>query len=254
MAKTKKVEKPVEEKPKEKKAELVKTTTGNTMIDANSGRPVINPALLEPDVRDKVIAITDELRKAMSDVKTGVLRIGAALLEAELLLKPRKLWVPYLNSFPNFKQAQAYRYINGYKAAKTNLPPAVLEVALTTGMDIIGNKDRPFGKYTDAAKLLPPPKDADTGKATAWLNQLEKRYRDAKRLNNKGPVDSDKLQQEAFKAVLSRGSKVPDKQQRSWYLELFGYIFDNLGWMSEEINRKAVPKSWSEKKEDSSKG
>lgn len=223
---------------KKKETTKAATTTevvpvGKTKLDPNSGRQVINFDLLEPQVRDRVVEITNNLRQAFADVRAGFLRIGKELSEAEMILKPRNLWVQYLNSFPNFKQAQAYRYINGYLVAQKHYPPAILDVILSTGMDMIGTKDRPFGKYQEIVKLLPPPKDADSGKAVAWCNQVEKKYRESKKRENK-TVDAVSLQRDAFLAVTKKYHQVPEKKQLQWIRNLMGYILGSLGMKQDE--------------------
>lgn len=221
-----------------------------TILDPNSGRQVINlkSTAIEPQVRDRVVALSNEIRQAMTDVRVGFLKIGKSLSEAEMILKPRKLWVSFLASFPNFKQAQAYRYINGYNIASQAYPPAVLEVILTTGMDMIGTKDRPFGKYQEIVKMLPPPKDADSGKAIAWCNQVEQRYAASRKKNNKTGPTPKELQKQAFGAVLRCYAKVPDKQQLQWIRGLFGYVLGNLGMVqTEEIIPQTPPNEFIKK-------
>lgn len=216
-------------------------TPGKTVIDKNSGRAIVNWDLVEPAVKEKMMTITSGLREAFASVRVGFLKIGSLLSEAEMIMKPRGLWVNYLNSFPNFKQAQAYRYINGYMIAQKNYPPAVLDVVLSTGMDLIGTKDRPFGKYQDVVKQLPPPKDDDSGKALAWCNRVEAAYKESRKKENK-VVNSKDLQKQAFLSVMRAYGKVPEKQQLQWVRGLFSYVLGNLGIKQmEEITPQNPP-------------
>lgn len=222
-------------------AKAENTTPGKAIVDRNSGRLVVNWDLVEPAVREKMQTITLGLRDAFTSVRVGFLKIGSLLSEAEMIMKPRGLWVNYLNSFPNFKQAQAYRYINGFQIAQKNYPPAVLDVVLSTGMDLIGTKDRPFGKYQDVVKQLPPPKDDDAGKAVAWCNKVEAAYKESRKKENK-TVSTKDLQKNAFSAVLRNYAKVPDKQQLQWIRGLFSYILGNLDFkQTEEITPQNPP-------------
>lgn len=229
-----------EKETKQPTTEIVKESVGKTQLDTNSGRQVVNWNLVEPAVREKMMEITANLRTAFTNVRAGFLEIGKQLSEAEMLMKPRGLWVAYLNSFPNFKQAQAYRYINGYNIATKQLPPAVLEVVLSTGMDMIGTKDRPFGKYQDVVKQLPPPKDADSGKAVAWLNKVEAEYKKSRKRENK-VVNSKSLQIAAFKSVMRAYKNVPEKNQLQWVRGLFGYVLGSLGMKGTEEIIPQVP-------------
>lgn len=234
---------------KEATTEIVKADAGKTVLDKNSGRQVINWNLVEPAVRDKMVEITNNLKQAFTDVRVGFLKIGKELSDAEMLLKHRGLWVAYLNSFPNFKQAQAYRYINGYVIATKQLPSAILEVVLSTGMDMVGTKDRPFGKYQDIVKKLPPPKDADSGKALAWLNVVEAKYRESRKAGNR-VVNSKSLQMGAFKSILRAYGQVPEKGQLQWIRGLFGYVLGSLGMKQmEEITPQVPPADFIKKQE-----
>lgn len=224
----------VEKKDEKEKKDLVKkAVVVMTMKDPNTGREVIDFKLLEPQVRDEVASITVGLKAAFTDVRQGYLKIGALLDRAETILKPRKLWTAYLASFPNFQQAQAYRYINGYKLAKTHYPEAVLDVVLSTGMNIIGTKDRPYGKYQDIVKHLPPPKNADTDKALGWLNQVETAYRETRKKGAK-LVDPDELAKITFGTITRNLGKLPDGKQLGWLRKVFGYVLHNMGVEQDE--------------------
>jgi hypothetical protein len=237
---------------KEKEVAILKPD-GKTIMDKISHKQVINMSLLEPNVREKVLELTVGLQKAFTDVRVGFLKIGQLLSEAEMILKPRGLFVNYLNSFPGFKQAQAYRYINGYMIANKHYPPAVLDSILATGIDMIGTKDRPFGKYQEIVKQLPPPKDADAGKAQAWLNQVTAKYTESRKKANK-VVDATTLQKEAFNAILKRYAQVPDRNQLQWIRKLFGYVFANLGMKQDEtIEPIDPPADWIHKTGESEK-
>ena len=224
----------------ETKTAIVKPEDGKFVKDANSGKPVINWALVEPAVRDKMMSITSELREAFTSIRVGFLKIGSLLSEAEMIMKPRGMWVQYLNSWPNFKQAQAYRYINGYQIAQKHYPPAVLDVILSTGMDLIGTKDRPYGKYTDVIKRLPPPKDADAGKAVAWCNKVEAAYKDSRKKENK-VVSTDDLLKNAFLAVTNKYHQVPEKKQLQWVRHLFSYVLGYLDIRQDETISPLAP-------------
>lgn len=229
--------------------ELIKPDSADTKFrtDPNSGKKVVNWDLVETAVREKMFSITNDLRQAFTDVKVGFLKIGALLSEAEMIMKPRGMWTQYLNSWPNFKQAQAYRYINGYLIAQKHYPPAVLDVILSTGMKLIGTKDRPYGVYTDVVKKLPPPKDADPGKALAWCNKVEAAYRDSRKKENR-TANAETLMRDAFLAVTKKYHQVPEKKQLQWIRGLFGITLGYLGMkQNEEITPQDPPANFLKK-------
>jgi len=205
-----------------------------TQLDRISGKPILDMSKLEPHVRQELGQITLGLQQAFTDVRKGFLIIGKLLTQAEVILKQRGSFVAYLNSFGSFKQAQAYRYINGYKMAQLHYPEAVLESILGTGLDMIGTKDRPFGKYQEVVKQLPPPKDADAGKAQQWLNKVVSKYEETRKTNNKTETTPLELQKEAYNAIIKRYDKVPAKKQLAWIRELFGYILGTKMGMKQD--------------------
>ena len=216
----------------EKKVDV--QTNSITQIDSVSGKSVLDMTKLEPHVRQELGQITLGLQQAFIDVRKGFLNIGKLLTQAEVILKQRGSFVAYLNSFGSFKQAQAYRYINGYKMAQLHYPEAVLESILGTGLDMIGTKDRPFGKYQEIVKQLPPPKDADAGKAQQWLNKVVSKYEETRKTSNKTETTPLELQKEAYNAIIKRYDKVPSKKQLAWIRELFGYILGTKMGMKQD--------------------
>lgn len=206
---------------------------GKTITDPVSGKQVINFKIMETEVRKEVASLTGQLSKAMSDLGTSALRIGEILSKVELLLKPRGVWVAYLNSLPGFTQPSAYRFIRGYRNAKEKYTPAILSMVLASGMDMIGDENKPYGKYSEVVKKLPPPsvtgdeaKDKDA--ASQWLTKVEAHYRESRKKGAVTTPDSSTLQKEAFLAVLKRYGKVPESKQLQWIRDLFAYILGNL--------------------------
>lgn len=223
----------------EKKVSLV---TSQSTIDRASGRQIIDLTKVEPLVKDKVLSLTRSIMKSMTDVRIGYMKIGKDLTEAEDLLKKRGLFVFFLNSFPNFKQAQAYRYINAYKLAEKNYTPAILDAILSTGMPMIGTKDRPFGKYQDIVKQLPPPQGDNLQKAVDWLNTVGRQYSESRKKESKSE-DNLSLQKECFLFIKKRYDKIPDTKRLRWTRDLFGYFIGTVMGMKQDetIQPKDAP-------------
>jgi hypothetical protein len=226
---------------------------GKTITDPVSGKQVINFKIMETEVRKEVASLTGQLQKAMSDLGTSALRIGEILSKVELLLKPRGVWVAYLNSLPGFTQPSAYRFIRGYRNAKEKYTPAILSIVLTSGMDMIGDDNKPYGKYTDVVKKLPAPKPTgdeakDKEAASQWLTKVEAHYRESRKKGAVKIPDSVTLQKEAFLAVLKRYGKVPNEKQLQWVRDLFAYILGNLQFAQDFlVEPKDPPKSFVQK-------
>lgn len=142
----------------------VKVERGITMLDI---------AALDQRTRERVEKLEAELQAGAENVGTGVLAMGRALMRIQALLEPRGLFTAYLNHLLWLSPATAYRYIFAYKQTRDKLPEMVVTRAAASGMPLFGyRQDRPFGRYTEAVKKLPPPKEEDEGKVDRWLSQL----------------------------------------------------------------------------------
>jgi hypothetical protein len=233
--------------------ELVKAT----MKDEVSGLEVINFKALDKETRGVVSKLTITLQSEMQKTFQSYLNIGRILSTIQGLLKPRGLFVPYVNTLPGFSQATAYRYIAAFENASQLLPETVLKKALVGGFDIIHpSKEKPFGKYQAAVdKIGMPPKDATDEQADAWLNEVRTAQKETAKRGGKTSVTPEDRQKQCFSYVLSQYSRITPKtkQNPKWLAELFGYICNNLsltGGMS--VKPIAPPEKWT--KEEKSEG
>lgn len=227
---------------------------GKTIMDPVTHKQVINQKFLEPAVLKEVQGHTKELQAAMTAFGTNALRIGEILTKLENLLKHRGLFVAYLNELPGFTQSSAYRFINAYNVAKEQYNPHVLEYVLSSGIKMIGNKDKPYGVYQDVVKKLPAPRQTgdeskDKVAAQKWVNQVEAKYREGrKRGGGVKEVNANTLQREAWSAVIKRYYKVPDKKQLQWIRGLFSYILADIQFAEDmHVEPKAPPVEWTQK-------
>lgn len=242
-------------KEKKEKNTTTALAPGKTVLDNVSKKQVINMQLLEPEVRKEVATLTNQLKAGMAEVGTSMLRVGEILSKIEIILKPRGVWVAYLNSLPGFSQPTAYRFINGYRTAKEKYTPAVLTLILSSGMQMIGDAKNPYGKYSDVVKNLPPPDSSgdnakDEVAARAWLNQVEAKYKDSRKKGAK-TFNTAEAQKEIFRFCVKRISKVPDNHRIKFISETFGYVLGNLQLTEDmAIEPKTPPQSFSEAKGD----
>lgn len=226
---------------------------GKTITDPISGKQVINFKILDSAVKKEVVSLTGQLQKAMVEFGTSGLRIGEILSKVEMLLKPRGIWTAYLNALPGFNIASAYRFIRGYNNAELRYTKPILNLVLSSGMDMLGDDKKPYGKYTEVVKQLPPPKVSgdeakDNATAQEWLTRVEAKYKESRKKGAAKLPDAEALQKEAFSAVLKRYEKVPKEKQLQWLRGLFGFILGNLQMVQDfVVEPKDPPKTFVQK-------
>lgn len=131
----------------------------------------------------------------------------------------------------SFVERTAYRYMETYDNARQAFHDNIILAAISRGINILSyNKDLPLGKYTEAVKLLPPPKTASPEEAKAYVEKLETTYRDWKRQG--GPraepqelvtLQSPKdLLKSNFRGIKNAIAHIPPRQRRRWFESLIG--------------------------------
>lgn len=227
--------------------------------DPNTGVEKLNFNGLEASLKKDTIKLMAAIKEDMQAFATSALRLGMHLQQAHERLNPLSLFVPFLNHIPGFSTATAYRYMGAYQNAQKLLPEAIVRQALASGMDIISyQKDKPFGRYQEVVKRLPPPKDPTPDQAIKWLEEVDYEYKAAKQKTRKEAKlpSAENAQREAFRAVVQRYGRIPKENQNvKWLVETFGYILSALGFDA-PVNAKPLkpPKSWvPEKKEKKAK-
>jgi hypothetical protein len=110
------------------------------------------------------------------------LAIGEHLFNVNQMLKPiNGAWSRFVKDWQFKNERTAYRYVQRYKNAKNHLPQNVLKAAMGRNISIYGDKEeRPLGAYTEAVKILPPPRNPDIEAANRYLDQLE----ETRKMNN----------------------------------------------------------------------
>lgn len=219
---------------------------GKTITDPISGKQVINFKIMEPEVKKEVVSLTNQLQKDMIEFGASGLKIGNTLSKLELLLKPRGVWTAYLNSLPGFNIASAYRFIRGFRNAENRYTKPILNLVLSSGMDMLGDDKKPYGKYTDVVKKLPPPKvtgddSKDIAQAQDWLTRVDANYKASRKKGAVKLPDSETLQKEAFSAVLKRYGKVPENKQLQWIRDLFAYVLGNMQMVQDFVVEPKTP-------------
>lgn len=165
------------------------------------------------------------------------LALGAHFIKVQAILEPRHLFGRFLRLFRHTPRT-AYRYIQRYKNASSHLPEMILRTALVKGIEISGESEqRPLGKYTNAAKALPPPVDPNEEQAGIWLDSVVKAAKEKNDTPERTdlavpiPQDPDTLLKECYRFCSLRYRKLPinSRIRKTWVHHLSGMLLTDLG-------------------------
>jgi hypothetical protein len=217
---------------------------GLTLAEVNQSKLQLNDekwqAVLEDLPENEQVVLQTEgeaLATAMLIQGFSRLAIGAHLIKVQAILEPHGRFGRFLRRF-RFTARTAYRYIQRYENASANLPDAILKAAMLRGIDISGESpEAPLGKYTTAAKRLPPPSEPTPDQAATWLDQVvavqkaEVIDRSTPELVAPVPQDPDTLLKECYRFVSIRYKKLPigSKVRSRWVHQLTGMLMTELG-------------------------
>jgi hypothetical protein len=181
------------------------------------------------------------LAQAMIAHGASRLEIGQRLANIQETLNPYSgAFARFLKTF-HFTGRTGYRYIEGYQNAVGTLSEPIVKAAMARGMSIMGNSAKPLGKYSEAAKLLPPPKNPDAAEATRWLDQLEQtRQERRKKLIESGKketVDAEEsvqhdpqtLLQQTYRMFKNSWRVLPSRGRRRFLDGLVGMFLTEAG-------------------------
>lgn len=193
--------------------------------------------------RDEVIAEAEALARQLYVSGKSRLVIGQHLEAIRSRLEPHNLFSRFLRYF-GFNRTIAYRRIAEYQNSMRNLPDVVVRVAMARNINILGeSKERPLGVYTDAVKVLPPPKAPSEAEATVYLDQLEKVRKRIKTENFMPPdVDPRVITKACFKFVDGQLRKIDNSRQRMAVLHnVIGMLLKKYEVNAQTISPKAIP-------------
>jgi len=165
------------------------------------------------------------------------LAIGAHLVKAQAILEPHHVFGKFLKLF-RFTARTAYRYIQRYNNASSHLPETILRTAMVRGIDISGESvEQPLGRYTTAAKALPPPADPTDEQAGIWLDSVVKAAKEKNDAPERTdlavpiPQDPDTLLKECYRFCSLRYRKLPinSRIRKTWVHHLSGMLLTDLG-------------------------
>lgn len=202
-----------------------------------------NAGKLTADEQGAVISETNDLAQSLLIHHNSGMQVGEHLARLQGILEPHSLFGRYLKTF-HFSKKSAYRYMKQWNNAKT-LPGAIVQAAMARNIQIGGDTDlRPYGAYTEAVRLLPPPASPTNEQAETWLAKLEEvrkenRLSTADALGGAGgeqftmpePTDPQTALREAFRFVRNRYRQLPNqsKLRAGWVRSLVGMMLTELG-------------------------
>lgn len=231
-----------------KKTEKKDATALTAPVIEQNGIMRLNIKAFEPALQKQVIGLMEEMQSAITDIARSHLKIGSILSKARLLLEARggRVFVAFINEIPGLSTSTAYRYMEAFDIAKERFPETILNRILAASLPMIGNKDNPFGKYTEVInkKGLLPPSGASEAQADDWIRKVQKAYTDFYGKRQTRLPDPTKLQQEAFNAVNRRFNRLA-KKNVAWLTNLFAFVAGANGIKSPmTVDPKDPPSGW----------
>lgn len=182
---------------------------------------------------------TKELLEAMRGHTLTRLEIGQHLLELHKVLEHRRCFRKFVVKNLGFGWRTAYRYMSNTKTVKANISDYALSLAADRGMDLVGfQPSRPFGPYTEAIHLLPPP--TIEGKVPEWLDKIEaaRQAPDAKKGHCSAIGQADRMRA-VYRSVAGHFRAVQDGAGRGparrWGLKLLAVLLREFELEAQKI-------------------
>jgi hypothetical protein len=185
----------------------------------------------------EVEKLYDRLLEAKSDLERG-----QWLVEIREILARTGAFGRFLHALPLFALRSAYRYISGFENCRRMLPPLILQEAMAMDMPLYGDSSAPFGRFTDAIKASPPPKNPSPKVAREWLQTImvSTPWRSAP------TTDPVIALREIYRAMANRIRHVQltPSERKAWGRELIGMIMTDLELKRSTFAPIAVPESY----------
>lgn len=181
----------------------------------------------------KVERLYDRLIVATSDLERG-----KWLIEIRAVLERSGNFGRFLHAMPLFALRSAYRYINGFETCQRLLPPAVLQEAMEMDLPIYGDEAAPFGRYTDAIKATPPPKNPSPKTARKWLEGIVAATPRYHRI-----INPDQASYLLFRAFANRtgGLELPPRERKAFLAKLVGMMLAHWDIESTTFTPVTIP-------------
>jgi hypothetical protein len=162
-----------------------------------------------------------------------------------------------------FSERTAYRYMATFNNVSEKFSnPYILKAAIVRGLPILSyDEKRPLGKYTEAVRLLPPPRAiSDEKEANRYLDQLEQTQKERQRKIAEGRVkpresetteeiqrDPEFLLKVSYRGIKNALRQMPARKRQPWLDRLFGYVLAHQGISNPmTIEPQAVPEEFNQ--------
>lgn len=187
----------------------------------------LNFAALENGERKTIEQLDAQVRQGITNFKNSVLMIGEGLVGIHAILEPRRAYTAYLNTV-GIPRSSANRAFNAFKYAKENLPDLILAQALASGMQMVGNEEEPYGRYTKIINKLKLPHGILTPeRAREWIEMVQEKYRAQQKLGRR--KTPDQLLDKAYRSAVQAAHRVPQETQITWVGDLLTKVAKDFG-------------------------
>lgn len=178
----------------------------------------------------------------------SVLRTGKYLDQLYEITNPygaflrtvKALWGDYISP------STAYRWRNVYlNLRETYMSEKVLDAVIASNVNLVGyDPNRPFGKYTDQVKKLPPPKDPRD--VPAWIEKIKERKAKADaQMPELVDLDPNEATKDTFIEFRNRYRRLPRGKARNDFVEdSIAYMMWTHGMSGHHFKAAAPPEDW----------
>ena len=166
-------------------------------------------------------------------------------------------------TYLGIQERNAYRYMKAFAGAASQWHENVINAAIVRGLDFrSADENRPLGKYTEAARLLPAPsRNPEPQEAVRYVEQLDQTYKERKRALKEGKIkpkdrseeveaierDPEFLLRKNFRGIKNDLKHIPPRQRRRWFEKLVGMSMTQQGIASAmTFTPEAIPEDFNQ--------
>lgn len=184
---------------------------------------------LQPEEQSSIRKETEQAIEDIENERKSRLSFGKHLTSVHDILKPKGMWIEYLERVFHMSVATAYRYMELYRSINEKLPPPLLVIALRRGLEI-----RP-----KSLNATPIPKTDDPKKLEAFFEKIS---RPTPRIVSIETASSEDVLKECVNFVLLRARKVHGRGRGPFLKHLVGILIGQLTPSSEgEQSYQSLP-------------
>lgn len=214
---------------------------------------------MPPRERELLISQIHGVHTALMMREVSGLALGAYLTNIQEITKKSRTFTKVLRLIGGVSTMTARRYMDGFKNCSV-LPTPVVKAMVLKGMTITPTPGKPLGKYTNAVRIITPPKSEDPERVIRYVNQIEDhvkqtRSRQTKARINKSKTggqetaigDPEQLLESTFRTAWLAANKLPNnvRTKRRFLDALVGMLLTHLNIQSpQQFAPEAIPESF----------